>query len=182
VTCERQREIVRDADTVGLPRPRSSRFRQLLPPGPRRAKALVEAVKTPDRIFEVGMRAASCLEQHEIALRACREARIRRTSNVLLARTLRMIPVGTMGHEHVQRYGAAEPAFRAMRERRPGRSSYLLDTYDTIRSGIPALVDPGGPGRRDRSATTRRQGEAVPHRRRVAKNQGIRPAAILEDG
>ena len=46
--------------------------------------------------------------------------------------------MGTMGHEHVQRYGADEPAFRAMRERRPGRSSYLLDTYDTIRSGIPA--------------------------------------------
>src|SRR5262249_56077498 len=75
------------------------------------AKALVDAVKNPDRIFEVGMRSASCLEQHEIALRACLEAGIQRTSNVLLARTLGMIPLGTMGHEHVQRYAPAHPAF-----------------------------------------------------------------------
>jgi nicotinic acid phosphoribosyltransferase len=122
-----------------------------LTPRKARGAALVEAVKNPDRIFEVGMRAASCLEQHEIALRACREAGIRRTSNVLLSRTLGMIPVGTMGHEHAQRYGADEPAFRAMRERRPGRSSYLLDTYDTIRSGIPAAFKliREDPGRRD---------------------------------
>jgi len=102
-------------DAVGLPAPAievdsDGYYRRVLAA----AKALVEAVKNPDRIFEVGMRSASCLEQHEIALRACREAGIRRTSNVLLARTLGMIPVGTMGHEHVQRYGADEPAFRAM--------------------------------------------------------------------
>jgi nicotinate phosphoribosyltransferase len=153
VTCERQREIVRETlDVVGLPAPAievdsDGYFRRVLAA----AKALVEAVKNPDRIFEVGMRSASCLEQREIALRACREAGIRRTSNVLLARTLGMIPVGTMGHEHVQRFGADEPAFRAMRERRPGRSSYLLDTYDTIRSNIPAAFKliREDPGRRD---------------------------------
>jgi hypothetical protein len=138
VTCERQREIVRETlDAVGLPAPAievdsDGYYRRVLGA----AKALVEAVKNPDRIFEVGMRSASCLEQHEIALRACREAGIQRTSNVLLARTLGMIPVGTMGHEHVQRYGADEPAFRAMRERRPGRSSYLLDTYSGKKLGL----------------------------------------------
>ena len=98
-------------------------------------RELVEAVEDPSRIFEVGLRAATCLEQHELALRACKEAGVTRTSNVYRARKLGMIPVGTMGHEHVQRYGSDEAAFRAMRERRPQRSSYLLDTYDTLTSG-----------------------------------------------
>ena len=187
VTCERQREIVRETlDAVGLPSPAidvdsDGYYRRVLTT----AKALVEAVKNPDRIFEVGMRSASCLEQHEIALRACREAGIQRTSNVLLARTLGMIPVGTMGHEHVQRYGADEPAFRAMRERRPGRSSYLLDTYDTIRSGIPAAFtliredpDRGDSIRYDSGDKEKQYRIAV----ELAKRQGIRPVMILEDG
>jgi nicotinate phosphoribosyltransferase len=114
-----------------------------------------------------------------------RWAGIRRTSNVLLARTLGMIPVGTMGHEHVQRYGADEPAFRAMREGRPGRSSYLLDTYDTIRSGIPAALklireDPGrGDSIRYDSGDKEKQYRTAVE---LAKSQGIRPVMILEDG
>jgi len=187
VTCERQREIVRETlDAAGLPAPAievdsDAYYRRVLAT----AKALVDAVKNPDRIFEVGMRSVSCLEQHEIALRACLEAGIQRTSNVLLARTLGMIPVGTMGHEHVQRYGADEPAFRAMRERRPGRSSYLLDTYDTIHSGIPAAFklireDPsrGDSIRFDSGDKEKQYRIAVD----LAKRQDIRPVMILEDG
>jgi nicotinic acid phosphoribosyltransferase len=96
-----------------------------------------------------------------------------------------MIPVGTMGHEHVQRYGADEPAFRAMRERRPGRSSYLLDTYDTIRSGIPAAFklireDPGrGDSIRYDSGDKEKQYRTAVE---LAKSEGIRPVMILEDG
>jgi nicotinic acid phosphoribosyltransferase len=187
VTCERQREIVRETlDAVALPTPpievdSDGYYRRVLAA----AKGLVEVVKNPDRIFEVGMRSATCLEQHEIALRACRDAGIQRTSNVLLARTLGLIPVGTMGHEHVQRYGGDEPAFRAMRERRPGRSSYLLDTYDTIRSGIPAAFklireDPGrGDSIRYDSGDKEKQYRAAVE---LAKSQGIRPVMILEDG
>jgi hypothetical protein len=37
-------------------------------------RELVAAVEDPSRIFEVGLRAATCLEQHELALRACLEA------------------------------------------------------------------------------------------------------------
>ena len=46
-----------------------------------------------------------------------------------------------MGHEHVQRYGSDALAFRAMRDRRPERSSYLLDTYDTLGQGLPAAYE-----------------------------------------
>lgn len=139
-TCESEKEIVLETlDAVKVKAPEikvdtDGYFKSVLA----RVKALVEALQDPNRIFEVGLRSATCLEQHEIALRACKEAGVTRTSNVLGAKRLGMTPVGTMGHEHVQRYGNDEDAFRAMRDRRPGRSSYLLDTFDTFLSGIPA--------------------------------------------
>lgn len=105
-----------------------------------RAKDLVDLVKDPDRIFEVGMRAVSCSEQHEIALRAIKDAGILRTSNVEMAQKLGMIPVGTMGHEHVQRYGDDYEAYIAMRDRFPGFLFYLPDTYSTIQSGVPSAL------------------------------------------
>jgi nicotinate phosphoribosyltransferase len=104
-------------------------------------RALVEAVEDPDRIFEVGMRSAVCVEQHRIAVAACKAEGVRRTSDVALARELGMIPVGTMGHEHVQRWGADLPAFQAMRDMRSSPPSYLLDTFDTMGSGIRAAVE-----------------------------------------
>ncbi len=106
-----------------------------------RARSLVQAAGgDAGRIFEVGMRSAVCMEQHRIALQACREEGITRTSNMALARELGMAPVGTMGHEHVQRWGADLPAFRAMRDMRVSSPSYLLDTFDTMGAGIKAAV------------------------------------------
>ncbi len=106
-----------------------------------RARSLVAAVSGDgSRLFEVGMRSAVCMEQHRIALEACRDEGITQTSNVQLAQTLGMTPVGTMGHEHVQRWGADLPAFRAMRDMRVTAPSYLLDTFDTMGVGITAAV------------------------------------------
>jgi nicotinic acid phosphoribosyltransferase len=104
---------------------------------------------------------------------------------VLGAKLLGMIPVGTMGHEHVQRYGDDDVAFRAMRERRPGRSSYLLDTFDTLRSGLPAAFeimaeDPaaGDSIRYDSGDKLAQYRHAVA----TARARGLRPVHILEDG
>ncbi|HWB80692.1 MAG TPA: hypothetical protein VG755_37270, partial [Nannocystaceae bacterium] len=104
-------------------------------------RALVAAVGDPERVFEVGMRSAVCLEQHHLALEACRAEGVMRTSNVALALELGMRPIGTMGHEHVQRWGADLPAFQAMRDMRSSAPSYLLDTFDTMGSGIRAAVE-----------------------------------------
>ncbi len=106
-----------------------------------RARALVEAAGGEgSRVFEVGMRSAVCMEQHRIALQACQAEGITRTSNVQLARELSLLPVGTMGHEHVQRWGEDLRAFRAMRDMRTSAPSYLLDTFDTMGLGIRAAV------------------------------------------
>lgn len=104
------------------------------------AQNLIDIVKDPARIFEVGMRAATCEEQHQLCLEGLREAGIKATSNVALALELDLKPVGTMGHEHVQRWGNDLDAYRAMRDTRLGAPSYLLDTFETITSGIPAAI------------------------------------------
>lgn len=102
-------------------------------------RKLLTAVSA-DRIFEVGMRSATCEEQHTICLRVLREEGIESTSNVSLATQLGMKPVGTMGHEHVQRWGSDLVAYRAMRDMTTIRPTYLLDTFNTITSGIPNAI------------------------------------------
>lgn len=187
VTCEEQKRVALETlDAVGVrPVPihvdADGYYQRVLAT----VKELVEAVEDPARIFEVGMRAATCMEQHELALRACKDAGVQRTSNVYLAQKLGMIPVGTMGHEHVQRYGSDEAAFRAIRERRPQRSSYLLDTYDTLTSGIPAAFkliaeDPAAQDsiRFDSGNKKLQYLYAVAR----AKDRGLRPVNIIEDG
>lgn len=143
VTCEAERDVVLETlDSIGAKyRPvitvRADEYYQDVL---KRAKDLVDVVNDPNRIFEVGMRAVSCSAQHEIALAAIKEAGILRTSNVELAQKLGMTPVGTMGHEHVQRYCDDYEAFIAMRDRFPGFLFYLPDTYSTIQSGVPSAL------------------------------------------
>jgi nicotinate phosphoribosyltransferase len=104
-----------------------------------KAKGLLEAVGgDPNRLFEVGMRAASCQEQHEIALSALKSVGINRTSNLGAAKKMGMIPVGTMGHEHPKRMGSSYEAFVSMRDRSTGMVFYLPDTWDAMLEGLPA--------------------------------------------
>jgi nicotinic acid phosphoribosyltransferase len=186
VTCEAQRQAVLETLEQVAVRPPPVRveadaYRERVLAV---VRELVGVVQDPDRIFEVGLRAATSLEQHHLALEACREAGVRRTSNVLGAQQLGLIPVGTMGHEHVQRYGSDEAAFRAIRERRPYRSSYLLDTFDTLTSGIPAayaLIAEAphlGDSIRYDSGNKRLQ---YLYATTLANDRGLRPVQILED-
>jgi len=187
VTCPDQAEIIRETlDAVGMKAPPilvnmdgyHDRVFQTV-------QGLVKIVKDPNRLFEVGLRSATCMQQHEIALTACKKAGVTRTSNVYLAEKLGMTPVGTMGHEHVQRYGSDEAAFRAMRDRRPYRSSYLLDTYDTYLSGIPAALKlmEEEPDRQDSMRYD--SGDKLSQYLfaiGMAKARGLEPIHIIEDG
>lgn len=186
VTCAEQREIVREAlDVVGVVAPTievdaEGYFHRVRA----RAAELVAIVGDPARIFEVGLRAATCVAQHRIALEACRDVGITRTSHVAGARDLDMIPVGTMGHEHVQRFGSDEAAFRAMRDRRPGRSSYLLDTFDTMRSGVPAAYRVMEENRARGDSIRYDSGDKEAQYLAAtaeAKRRGLRPVQIIED-
>ncbi len=187
VTCPREAEIARETlDAVGVSAPPiEAREEEYAARVAARAAELVGIVEDGARLFEVGLRSASCAPQHMIALAACKQAGIGRTSHVLGARRLGLIPVGTMGHEHVMRYGADEAAFRAMKERRPQRSSFLLDTFDTLRSGLPKALalmaeDPSAHDsiRYDSGDKEAQYAVAV----REAARLGVRPVHILEDG
>lgn len=147
VTCEEQKTLVEEVIDAVCPSFKKDLVSRITIDSERymagvtnAAQSILEVVKDPSRVFEVGMRAATCEEQHMLALRSLNRLRIEATSNVALARTLDMIPVGTMGHEHVQRWGNDLSAFRAMRDMREGSPSYLLDTFDTITSGIPSAI------------------------------------------
>jgi nicotinate phosphoribosyltransferase len=138
-TCSREKEILIELyESLGVQAPEitvrsEDYFKTVL----KRGQDIVTLLGDPSRAFEVGMRAVSCIEQHEIALAALKEAGIVRTSNVEAAQKLDMIPVGTMGHEHLQRMDGDYEGFTSMRDRFPGFLSYLLDTFDTLRSGVP---------------------------------------------
>lgn len=187
VTCEAQRQLVLETlDAVGVKAPPM----RVDPEGyvarvRARVDELAEILGTPARIFEVGLRAATCPEQHLLALEGAKAAGLTRTSNVHGAQLKGLVPVGTMGHEHVQRYGSDEAAFRAMVERRHQRSSFLLDTFDTVTSGIPTAyrIISERPGQRD--SIRYDSGDKVAQYRFAAaeaRRLGIRPVQILEDG
>ncbi len=187
VTCEAQRALVRstlEAVKVAAP-PIRVESEAYVARVRARAEELVAIVGSPARLFEVGLRAATCIDQHLLALEGCRQAGLTRTSHVYGARQLGLVPVGTMGHEHVQRYGSDDAAFRAMVERRHARSSFLLDTFDTMTSGLPAafalMAERGSVGDSirydsgDKEAQYRRAFE-------LSQQVGVRPVQILEDG
>lgn len=149
-----------------------------------RVRGLIGAVGDPSRIFEVGMRSVSCPLQHLAALQAAKEVGLKATSNVYLAQQLDLKPVGTMGHEHVQRFGSDASAFRAMRDRFPGPTSFLLDTFSTIDSGLPeafALIAED-PSRRDfvRFDSGDKRTQFI-YAVMKARGMGIQPRFILED-
>ena len=155
-----------------------------------KVKELIEVVGDPNRIFEVGMRGVSCEDQHMIALEAARDSGgvyegLKATSNVGAAMALGLKSVGTMGHEHVQRFGSDEAAYRAMVERLPGSVFFLLDTFHTLSSGIPAafkiIEEQPERGHAVRFDSGDIRGQFI-HAVRLAKKMGIKPKFCLEDG
>lgn len=187
VTCQRQKEIVEE--TLGTMQVRAPKMRvapdEYYARVLAQAESLIAVLKDPRRIFEVGLRSATCPQQHAIALAACVEAGITKTSSVVGAMKHGIAPVGTMGHEHVQRYSNDEEAFRAMRDRRPHRSSYLLDTYNAFLSGIPAAlrVMAENPDRRDSMRyDSKSKHEEFIFAHAGAQEMGLKPVHIIEDG
>ncbi len=187
VTCERQRQLVlQTLDAVGVKAPPirvdSEGYVQTVRG---KVRELIAVVGDPGRLFEVGLRAATCVEQHLLALEALKAEGVLRTSHVWGAKQLGMVPVGTMGHEHVQRFGSDDAAFRAMVDRRPQRSSFLLDTYDTITSGLPAafrlMAERGPVGDSIRYDSGDKEAQ-YRHAVALAKQYGVEPTHILEDG
>ena len=61
------------------------------------------------------------------------------TSNVEAARRLGLRAAGTMAHSYIQAFDDEAAAFRAFAEDVPGRTTFLVDTYDTA-AGIESAI------------------------------------------
>jgi len=62
------------------------------------------------------------------------------TSNVEAARRYRLTVAGTMAHSFVEAFPNEGEAFRAFAEDHPHRTTFLVDTYDTV-GGVRAAID-----------------------------------------
>ncbi len=90
-------------------------------------------------VVDFGLRRA----QGTGAMQASRAARIggmAGTSNVLAAAVYGMPAVGTQAHSWIQSYESEIDAFRDFAERTPGETVLLVDTYDTLGSGVPNAI------------------------------------------
>jgi len=61
------------------------------------------------------------------------------TSNVEAARRFGLEAAGTMAHSYIEAFPTESDAFRAFAEDLPGRTTFLVDTYDTQR-GVDAAI------------------------------------------
>ena len=62
------------------------------------------------------------------------------TSNVYAAWRFGLRPAGTMAHSYIESHGDELEAFRRYSESHPEGCIFLVDTYDTLRSGIPNAI------------------------------------------
>jgi nicotinate phosphoribosyltransferase len=62
------------------------------------------------------------------------------TSNVEAARRLGLEVAGTMAHSFVEAFPSEEDAFRAFAEDHPRRTTFLVDTYDTV-NGVRSAIE-----------------------------------------
>jgi hypothetical protein len=62
------------------------------------------------------------------------------TSNVAAARRCGLATAGTLAHSFVEAFGDEERAFTAFAEDSPGKTTFLVDTYDTGR-GVQAAIE-----------------------------------------
>jgi nicotinate phosphoribosyltransferase len=91
-------------------------------------------------IIEFGLRRA---QGPDGALGACRAAYIGgadSTSNVLGSATLNMPARGTHAHSWIQSFPSELEAFQAYARSFPDDCTLLVDTYDTLKSGVPNAV------------------------------------------
>lgn len=91
-------------------------------------------------ILEMGARRAHGETSSLLGARAAYIGGIDGTSNVLSDQLYGVPSGGTMAHSFVQLFDSELEAFRVYAKHYPNQSTFLVDTYDTLNSGIPNAI------------------------------------------
>ncbi|MDR0641804.1 MAG: nicotinate phosphoribosyltransferase [Treponema sp.] len=94
-------------------------------------------------IMEFGLRRAQGPDGAMSASRAAFIGGANATSNTLAGKTYGIPVRGTMAHSWIMSFPSEEDAFRAYADIYPDQSIFLIDTYDTLRSGAPNAIKVG---------------------------------------
>jgi nicotinate phosphoribosyltransferase len=90
-------------------------------------------------LIDFGMRRAHG-PAAELAARSAIIGGFNATSNVAAAKAYNIPAAGTMAHSYIQSFDDELQAFRNYAETWPGDCVLLVDTYDTLKSGVPNAI------------------------------------------
>ena len=94
-------------------------------------------------VIEFGLRRAQGPDGALSASRAAYIGGAVGTSNVLAGKRFGIPVMGTMAHSWIMAFPGEEEAFRAYAELYPDKTIFLIDTYDTLKSGIINAIKVG---------------------------------------
>ena len=94
-------------------------------------------------VMEFGLRRAQGPDGAMSATRAAYIGGVKGTSNTLAGKTFGIPVLGTMAHSWVMSFPAEEDAFNAYAQLYPDSAVFLIDTYDTLKSGIINAINAG---------------------------------------
>ncbi|MCL2093286.1 MAG: nicotinate phosphoribosyltransferase [Treponema sp.] len=94
-------------------------------------------------VMEFGLRRAQGPDGAMSASRAAYIGGAMGTSNVLAGKEFGIPVLGTMAHSWIMAFPGEEEAFQAYADLYPDRSIFLIDTYDTLKSGLIHAIKVG---------------------------------------
>lgn len=97
-------------------------------------------IASPAGVLEFGLRRAQAPDASIYGARAAVIGGCSSTSNVLCAQMFGMDPKGTHAHSWVMSFPTELEAFIAYADTYPNNCLLLVDTYDTLRSGVPNAI------------------------------------------
>ena len=104
------------------------------------ARRVIEATPENVPVMEFGARRADGVEAANDASIYGIMAGCAGTNNVTAAKMYNMKALGTMAHSFVESFDSEYEAFLAFALDHPDNATLLVDTYDTLRSGIPNAI------------------------------------------
>ena len=100
---------------------------------------ICEAAK-PYGVMEFGLRRAMSFDASIYGAKAACIAGCIGTSNVLAAKMYDLPALGTMAHSWIMSFDDELTAFKEFAKRYPNMAVLLVDTYDTLKSGVPNAI------------------------------------------